>query len=92
MLTRSLLILILGSIAAPALALQPRDTLRDWSAATGADRDRLLQQLEKSSEVGVPREDVLSCLNDAASMTAHADLAIHDVFRACTKQTLKDSI
>ena len=89
---RSLLILILASIATPALALQPQDTLRDWSAAQGADRDRLLQQLEKSSEGGAPRKDVLSCLNDAAGMSAHADLAIGEVFMACAKQTPEDSI
>ncbi|TXM70430.1 hypothetical protein [Methylobacterium sp. WL120] len=89
---RSLLILMLASVATPALALQPQDTLRDWSAATGADRDRLLQQLEKSSEGGAPRKDVLSCLNDAAGMSAHADLAISDVFMACTKQKPEDSI
>lgn len=89
---RSLLILILASVATPALALQPQDTLRDWSAATGADRDRLLQQLEKSSETGAPRKDVLSCLNDAAGMNAHADLAIGEVFMACTKQTPEHAI
>lgn len=88
---RSLLILMLASIATPALALQPQDTLRDWSAAPGAERDRLLQQLEKSGG-GAPRKDALSCLNDAASMDAHADLAISDVFMACTKQTPEDSI
>ena len=89
---RSLLILILASIATPALALHPQDTLRDWSAATGADRDRLLQKLEKSSEGSAPRKDVLSCINDAAGMSAHADLAISDVFMACTKQKPEDSI
>ncbi|WP_157085589.1 hypothetical protein [Methylobacterium sp. Leaf99] len=89
---RYLLILILGSVAMPALALQPQDTLRDWRAATGADRDRLLQQLEKSSDGGAPRKDVLSCLDDAASMNAHADLTISEVFMACTKRTPEDSI
>ncbi|TXM65998.1 hypothetical protein FV226_24160 [Methylobacterium sp. WL12] len=89
---RFLLILILASIATPALALQQQDTLRDWSAATGADRDRLLQQLEKSSEGSAPRKNVLSCINDAAGMSAHADLAISDVFMACTKQKPEDSI
>ena len=89
---RYLLILMLVLIATPAFALQPQDTLRDWSAAPGADRERLLQQLEKSSEVGAPRKDVLSCLNNAAGMNAHADLAIGDVFRACAKQASEDSI
>ena len=89
---RAFVILMLGSIATPAVALQPQDTLRDWSAATGADRDRLLQQLEKSSAIAAPRKDVLSCLNDAASMNAHADLAIGDVFRACAKQASENSI
>ncbi len=89
---RFLLILMLGLIATPVLALQPQDTLRDWSAATGADRERLLQQLEKSSEGGAPHKDVLSCLNDAAGMSAHANLAISDVFMACTKQAPEDSI
>ncbi|WP_267359698.1 MULTISPECIES: hypothetical protein [unclassified Methylobacterium] len=89
---RSLVILILTSVATPALALQPQDTLRDWSAAPGVDRDRLMQQLEKSGGGGAPRKDVLSCLNAASGMDAHANLAISDVFTACTKQTLKDSI
>ena len=89
---QALVILILASIATPALALQQQDSLRDWSAARGADRYRLLQQLEKSSEGGAPRKDVLSCINDAAGMNAHADLAISEVFIACTKQTPKDSI
>jgi hypothetical protein len=89
---RSVLIVILTAVATPALALQPQDTLRDWSAAPSVDRDRLLQQLEKSGGGDAPLKDVLSCLNDAAGMDAHANLAISDVFRACTKQTPKDSI
>lgn len=89
---RSPLFLILASVATPALALQPQDTLRDWRAAFGADRDRLLQQMEKPGEGGARRKDVLTCLNDAAGMDAHADLAISDVFSACTKQTTEDSI
>lgn len=89
---RSILILILACVATPALALQPQDTLRDWRAALGADRDSLLQQMEKSDEGGARRKDVLTCLNDAAGMDAHADLAISDVFSACSKQTPEDSI
>lgn len=89
---RAILILILTSVATPALALQPQDTLRDWSAAPGVDRDRLMQQLEKSGGGGASPKDVMSCLNAAAGMDAHADLSISDVFTACAKQTVKDSI
>ena len=89
---RSLLILMLASVATPAWALQPQDTLRDWSASSGSDRDRLLQQIENSGGGRAPRKDVLSCLNDAAGMDAHADLTISSVFTACTKQKLKGSI
>lgn len=89
---RSLLILMLASVATPALALTPQDSLRDWSAASGSDRDSLLQQMEKSGEGSAPRKNVLSCLNDAAGMDAHADLSISDVFMACTKQKPEDSI
>ena len=91
-LVRSLLVLMLASASAPALALQPQDTLRDWSAAPGADQDRLLKRLEESIGGGVLRKDVLSCLNDAAGMGAHADLRITDVFMACTKQTPGEAI
>lgn len=89
---RSLLILMLASLGTPALALQPQDTLRDWSAAPSVDRDRLLSQLDQSGGGGAPRKDVMSCLNDAAGLDAHADLAISDVFKACTKQTPENSI
>lgn len=82
---RSLLILMLASVATPALALQPQDTMRDWSAASGADRDRLLKQLGSGAGIVSPK-DVSSCINDAAGMDAHADLRITDVFGACTKQ------
>jgi hypothetical protein len=89
---RSFLLVMLASVATPALTLQPQDTLRDWTAASGSDRDSLLQQMEKSGGGGAPRKNVLSCLNDAAGMDAHADLAISDVFMACTKHKPEDSI
>lgn len=88
----SLSMLILASFATPALALEPQDTLRDWNAASGADRDRLLKQLEGSSAGAASRKDVVSCLNDTAGMAPHADLRVADVFMACTKQTSKKSI
>jgi hypothetical protein len=88
----SVLIVMLASFATPVRALEPQDTLRDWNAASAADRDRLLKQLEKSSEGAASRKDVVSCLNDAAGMAPHADLRVAEVFMACTNQTSEDSI
>jgi hypothetical protein len=89
---RAVLVLMLASVATPAMALEPQDTLRDWKTASGADRDRVLKQLEDSLGGAAPRKDVLSCLNDAAGMTPHADLRVADVFTACAKQSSEKSI
>jgi hypothetical protein len=88
----ALLVLMLASVATPALALEPQDTLREWNAAAGMDRDSLLQRLEASSGGVASRKEVLSCLNDAAGMPPHAELRIADVFMACAKQTSENSI
>ncbi|KQP80376.1 hypothetical protein ASF60_22670 [Methylobacterium sp. Leaf113] len=88
---RSLLILMLATFVTPALALDPQDTLRDWNAASSADRNRLLKQLEKA-DGGASRKDVVSCLDDAAGMAPHADLRVADVFMACAKQSSEKSI
>jgi len=89
---RALLVLTLASIGAPALALEPQDTLRDWKTASGADRNLILKQLEASNGGGASRKDVLSCLDDAAGMAPHADLRIADVFTVCAKQSSEKSI
>ena len=88
----SLIILTLVSFATPVLALDPHDTLRDWNAASDADRDRLLKKLAESTDGAASRNDVVSCLNDAAGMAPHADLSVADVFMACTKQAMGKSI
>ncbi len=56
---RAVLVLMLASVATPAMALEPQDTLRDWKTASGADRDRVLKQLEDSLGGAAPRKDVL---------------------------------
>lgn len=88
----ALLVLTLASLGAPALALEPQDTLRDWKTASGADRDRVLKQLDASGGGAASRKDVLSCLDDAAGMAPHADLRIADVFTACAKPSSEKAI
>ena len=89
---RAVLVSMLVSVATPALALEPQDTLRDWNAASSADKSRLLKQLNESGGGGASGKDVLSCLDDAAGMAPHADLRVADVFVACAKQSSEKSI
>lgn len=78
--------------AMPALALGPQDDMGAWNAASSTDKDRLLGQMQKSSGAGAAKEDVLSCLDDAARMTAHSKLLIADVFKACSEQKTGEKI
>lgn len=76
----------------PALALGPQDNMGAWNSASSADKDRFLAQMQKSSDTSKTKDEVLSCLNDAGRMSAHSNLLILDVFKACSEQKAGEKI
>ena len=67
-------------------------TMRTWTSAPSADRDRWLDEMARSGSEKASRGDILACMNSAGTMEAHSSLIIADVYEACSRQSAKDNI
>ncbi len=71
---------------ASAAALDAGDAMRAWLSAPASEKDRLLDLLGGASLDGFSKPAVHACLDEAAKLTAHEDLPIAVVFKACAAQ------
>lgn len=78
--------------AAPALALDGRDAIRAWGAASPADKERLLNQMAGPDLSASTKILTRACLDDVAGLAAHGDLPIAEVFKACAGQAMGQKV
>ncbi|GJE40442.1 hypothetical protein [Methylobacterium persicinum] len=79
-------------MAAPALALDVGDTMRDWASASSADKDGLLRKLDAVNGGSASRDGVRSCLDDTSKAAGHSNLPIAEVAKACSDQVSRENI
>ena len=75
---------LLGA-SSQVLALTSDDTMTKWKMASEADRSALLDSIGPSLSPAYKgeKDQVASCLDQAASSEAHASLLIRDIARTC---------
>ena len=71
--------------AGSASALTAKDTMAEWSSASGSERDRLLDMIGPgvAKRYADERSALMRCLNETAAAGPHASLMIADVAHAC---------
>jgi hypothetical protein len=77
---------------APASALDASDAMRAWARAQTGDKDRLLDEMFGSTANAFSKSPVRTCLDEAAKLTAHEDLSIAEVFKACAAQASGEKV
>lgn len=80
-------VLSLGA-AGPAFALGPSSTMADWSAASPADREALLEAIgpRLSHAFNANKTAIMACIDLAGQAEAHADLLVSDIAEACAEE------
>ena len=77
---------------APASALDASDAMGAWARASTGDKDHLLDQMGGSTTSAFSKSPVRTCLDEAAKLTAHEDLPIAEVFKACAAQASGEKV
>ena len=83
---------VLVLLASPAMALESTDTMQAWNAATSSEKKAMFDSMSKSENSRASKDGVVTCIDDAAKMSAHSNLIISEVYKACTEQSVKDNI
>ena len=77
---------------APASALVAEDAMQAWARAPTSEKDRLLEQMGGSTANAFSKSSVRTCLDEAATLTAHEALPITEVFKACAAQASGEKV
>lgn len=83
---------VLVLLATPAMALESTDTMQSWNTATPSDKKALFDRMSKGENARASKDGVVTCIDDAAKMSAHSNLVISEVYKACSEQSVKDNI